>query len=196
MTPFGARMSSVSDVFNNFTLRKKLLAIRIPVALGLVAVLVFNIDPHWYWPGLVVSLAGMLLQLWAFGCIRTGEVLAVDGPYMFVRNPMYIARFLLILGLVLMTGIPWLLLVYAPLYYFYMVNRVEREEPVLQDTFGGRYLDYCKRVPRFLPTLKPYRRGRFFYFRARNFRRQHGALNFLAFLVLYIVCYIAAFHFQ
>lgn len=187
-------MPSINDVFNNYTLRKTLLALRIPVALALVAALLWNIDPHWYWPGLVVSLVGMLLQLWVFGCIKTREVLAVNGPYMFVRNPMYIARFLLILGLVLMTGMPWLLVIYVPLYFFYMVNRVEREEPVLQEAFGGKYLDYCKHVPRFVPRLKPYRKGRFWYFRMRNFERQHGFENLAAFVLLYILCYVAAFY--
>jgi len=189
-------MQSINDVFNNVTLRKTLLALRMPVALVLLAVLLLTVDPHWYWPGLVVSLVGMLLQLWVFGCIRTREVLAVNGPYMFVRNPMYIARFLLIFGLVLMTGIPWLLLVYVPLYYLYMVNRVKREEPVLQEAFGGKYLEYCKHVPRFVPALNPYPEGRFFYFRASNFRRQHGTANFLVFLGVYILCYVAAFHFR
>ncbi len=187
-------MPSINDVFNNLTLRKTLLALRLPIALVLVAALLWNIDPHWFWPGLAVSLAGMALQLWVFGCIRTREVLAVNGPYMFVRNPMYIARFLLILGLVLMTGIPWLLVIYIPLYYFYMVNRVEREETVLQETFGGEYIDYCKRVPRFVPTLRPYPKGRFWYFRSRNFRRQHGLENLVVFLLIYALSYVAAFY--
>jgi protein-S-isoprenylcysteine O-methyltransferase Ste14 len=187
-------MPSINDVFNNFTLRKTLLALRLPIALALVAVLLLTVNMHWFWPGLVVSAVGMLLQLWVFGCIRTREVLAVNGPYMFVRNPMYIARFLLIMGLVLMTGIPWLLLLYIPLYYFYMVNRVEREEPVLQDAFGGEYLKYCKHVPRFVPALKPYEKGRFWFFNMENFRRQHGFENLAAFLFLYVLCYLAAYY--
>lgn len=190
----GLQMPSINDLFNNFTLRKTLLALRLPIALALAALLLLNIDPHWFWPGFVVSFVGMLLQLWIFGCIKTREVLAVDGPYMFVRNPMYIARFLLIFGLVLMTGSPVLLLVFVPLYYFYMINRVEREEPVLLDAFGTKYMRYCKHVPRFVPRLTPYPKGRFFYFRMRNFERQHGMLNLLAFSAFYIACYVVAFH--
>lgn len=187
-------MPTINDFFNNYTLRKKLLALRVPIAVVLVVALLANINAHWFWPGLVVSVVGMVLQLWIFGCIRTREKLAVNGPYMFVRNPMYIARFLLILGFILMTGIPWLLPIYAVVYYFYMVNRVEREEPVLQDKFRGEYLQYCKHVPRFVPRLKPYPKGRFWYFRTRNFKRQHGLENLLVFLGLYIICYFMAFH--
>lgn len=187
-------MPTINDFFNNYTLRKRLLALRVPIALLLFVVLLMYIDRHWFWPGLIVSVVGMLLQLWVFGCIRTQEKLAVNGPYMFVRNPMYIARFLLILGFVLMTGVLWLLPVFAVVYYFYMVNRVEREEPVLQEKFGGDYLQYCKHVPRFVPRLKPYPEGRFWYFRAGNFKRQHGLENLLVFLVLYVICYVVAFY--
>lgn len=186
-------MPSINDVFNNYTLRKTLLALRLPIALALAVALFLSIEPGWFWPGLIVSLAGMILQLWVFGCIRTREILAVNGPYMFVRNPMYIARFLLVAGLILMTGLPWLLLVFAPLYYLYMANRVKREEPVLVEAFGDDYRDYLRYVPRFLPALRPYQKGRFMFFDLDNFRRQHGFTNLAVFVAVYIVCYLAAF---
>lgn len=186
-------MHSVNDVFNNPILRRTLLALRLPIALALAVVLVANLNRAWFWPGLAVSALGMLFQLWVFGCIKTREVLAVNGPYMFVRNPMYIARFLLVAGLILMTGRPWLLVILAPLYYLYMVNRVKREEPVLVAAFGDAYRDYCEHVPRFLPALRPYTRGHFAFFSLENFRRQHGLANLLVFSVFYIVCYLVAY---
>ncbi|MGA8258639.1 MAG: isoprenylcysteine carboxylmethyltransferase family protein [Arenicellales bacterium] len=187
-------MSSINDVFNNRKLRKTLLALRLPIALALAVVLVANLDRAWFWPGLAVSALGMLLQLWVFGCIKTREVLAVNGPYMFVRNPMYIARFLLVAGLILMTGYPWLLAILAPLYYLYMANRVKREEPVLVAAFGDAYRDYCEHVPRFLPALRPYAGGRFAFFSVENFLRQHGLTNLLVFSVFYVVCYVITYH--
>lgn len=187
-------MPSINDLFNNLRLRKTLLAARVPIALVLAVVLVLNLDRAWFWPGLAVSALGMLLQLWVFGCIKTREVLAVNGPYMFVRNPMYIARFLLVAGLILMTGYPWLLVVFAPVYYLYMVNRVKREEPVLVEAFGDAYRDYRDHVPRFVPALHPYPRGRFAFFSMENFRRQHGLVNLLVFSVFYVACYIVTYH--
>jgi len=187
-------MPSINDIFNNHALRKTLLSLRLPMALGLVVALLLNIDPEWFWMGLVVSATGMLLQLWVFGCIKTREVLAVNGPYRLVRNPMYIARFLLVAGLILMTGHPWLLAILAPLYYLYMVNRVRREEPVLAGVFGADYSDYCRDVPRFLPRARPYEKGQFLFFSKENFQRQHGLANLTAFGVLYVLCYLAAFY--
>lgn len=187
-------MSFVHDVFNNRALRKTLLKLRLPIALILAAALLWNIDPRWFWPGLAVSVLGMALQLWVFGCIRTREVLAVNGPYMFVRNPMYIARSLLVAGLVMMTGQLWLLLVFAPVYYLYMANRVAREESVLEQAFGDDYREYCRHVPRFWPRLTPWEKGRFAFFSAENFRRQHGLLNAAVFMLLFAACYVFAFH--
>lgn len=187
-------MPSIDDIFNNRALRKSLLRMRLPIALLLALVLVLNVDPAWFWTGFTVSAIGMLLQLWVFGCIRTREVLAVNGPYMFVRNPMYIARFMLVAGLVLMTGHAWLLLIIAPVYYLYMVNRVKREEPVLIDAFGDEYRRYRENVPRFLPGLRPYREGRFAFFSLDNFHRQHGFANLAVFAAFYAVCYLAASH--
>ena len=40
---------------------------------------------------------------------------------------MYLGRFFLIGGALLLAGRPWILLPYAVFYYFYMVNRVKRE---------------------------------------------------------------------
>jgi len=187
-------VTSINDVFNNVTLRKTLLKLRLPIALVLAAALALNINPGWFWPGLAVSLLGMVLQLWVFGCIKTREVLAVNGPYMFVRNPMYIARFLLVAGLIVMTGELWLLLVVTPVYYLYMANRVQREEPVLAEAFGEEYLQYCRHVPRFLPRVTPYEKGHFLFFDRQNFQRQHGWANLLVFMLLYAICYVFAFH--
>lgn len=189
-------MASINDLFNNLALRKALLAIRLPLGLAAVAALILSIDPHWFWPGFVVSFLGMILQLWIFGCIRTRQILAVNGPYMFVRNPMYLARFLLIAGLILMTGYSWFLVVFAPIYYLYMVNRVEREEPVLIETFGDTYRDYNQHVPRFAPTARPYPKGRFVFFDPENFQRQNGLPNLAAFSALYIACYSVAFYWR
>ncbi len=106
-------LAPVHDLFNHPRLRSVLLRLRLPLGLVAGVLLVLSIAPEWFWPGLVVSAAGALFQLWCFSCIHTQHELAVNGPYMFVRNPMYLARFLLILGIVLMTGSLWLTAAYV-----------------------------------------------------------------------------------
>lgn len=187
-------MPSINDVADHPALHKVQTWLGGLIALLLAAALLVSIDPHWYWPGLVVSSTGLLLQLWVFGSIRSRKLLPVNGPYMFVRNPKYIAQFVLVFGLVLMTGRPWLLLIYAALYVLYALYRAGREEQQLEERFATEYLRYAKHVPRFLPRLKSYEKGRFWFFSMKNFKRQYGEIYLLLFVVLYMAGYVAAFH--
>lgn len=179
------------ELFHSYSMKEKLY---VPAAVVLVAVLLLNINTHWFWPGLVVSVSGMLLQLWIIGCARGPGRLSINGPFLFVRNPLYIARFVLLLGLVLMTGIPWLLPVFAVVYILWVLYRVQHEEGALEEKEPAEYKKYSKHVPRFLPRFKPYPGGRFLYFKTRYFNR-HDGLGSLVFLVgLYILCYVVAFY--
>jgi len=184
----------LNDFLNNYSTQEKLNTLRLPAALVLIAVLLPYVNAHWYWPGLAVSLSGLVLQLWIFGSARGTERLSINGPYVFVRNPLCIARFLLILGLVLMTGIPWLLPVYVVLYVLWAMYRVQHEEEVLHEKETSEYLKYSKHVSRFLPRFKPYPRGRFLYFKTKYFNRHHGWENLLVFTGLYILCYVIAYY--
>lgn len=187
-------MRFLDDFLNNYATLEKLLALRLPAVLVLVAVVLLNVDAYWFWPGLVISLSGLIMQLWIFGSARGAGRLSVNGPYTFVRNPLCIARFLLFVGLVLMTGIPWLLLLYVALYVLWAMYCVQQEEEILQEKETAEYLKYSKHAPRFLPRLKPYPRGRFFYFKPKYFSRHHGLENMLVFAGLYILCYVIAYY--
>ena len=61
------------------------------------------------WAGLGVSLIGLLLRGWAAGYLEKGKRLAQDGPYAFLRHPLYDGSFLIALGLSLLGGLGGLL---------------------------------------------------------------------------------------
>jgi len=77
------------------------------------------------------------------------------GPYRFVRNPMYIGGFtvLLCFGLyeqsvaILLFTLPWLLSAHLFVVLY--------EEPHLRSTFGTPYDAYCHSVRRWLPLPRP-----------------------------------------
>lgn len=178
-------LSTVDALYNNLRLRKLLLALRLPLGLAAGAGLVWAARPQWFWPGLAVSAFGAAFQWWCFSCILTSKTLALKGPYMMMRNPMYVARYFLVLGLVLMTGLWWLAAAYTVLYYFYMVNRVKREEVKLRGLFGEPYEAYCRDVPRFVPGFKRFEARNLPFFSAECFRRNHGFVNMLAVAAVY-----------
>ena len=80
--------------------------------------------------------------------------LVVSGLYHYVRNPMYVGVFLVILGHFLWFGF-LNLLIYAVVVGIVFHSFVTLyEEPNLKNRFGAVYEDYLKRVPRWLPKFK------------------------------------------
>ena len=189
-----ASLSRVHDLFNNERLRKLLVSIRAP--LGVVALLatVPFMKADWFWPAVAVSALGEALQLWCFASLCKTVELSANGPYAVVRNPMYMGRYFLILGGLMLLANPWLLGAFTVLYYFYMVNRVSREEKKLRKVLGQPYLDYCAKVGRFLPSFRVYDGSRLWYANATNIRENHALANGLAVVAFYALAYIAIFH--
>lgn len=105
------------------------------------------------WPGIAGLLIGQALQVWAAGALprHKNEALTTSGPYAWVRNPMYLGRFCLGLGLVLLVWRWYLAPVYVVAYALYAHFRVAREERRLRERFGDAYDEYSRRVRRWLP---------------------------------------------
>ncbi|HET8946776.1 MAG TPA: isoprenylcysteine carboxylmethyltransferase family protein [Candidatus Polarisedimenticolia bacterium] len=77
--------------------------------------------------------------------------LVTEGPYRFVRHPIYTAM----LGMLLATGVAlsrWeATLVAIPLYAVGTLVRIRAEERLLRETFGAEYEAYIRRVGAFVP---------------------------------------------
>ena len=181
--------SSVTDplhrLFNHPGLRRLLLKLRVPIVVGLTAMWPWWVDTGYLWQGVVVSLIGELIQVWCFACIEKEKVLTIRGPYQLCRNPMYLGRYLMMLGFVVITGSWIAIAAFTVLYWFYMVNRVKREEPVLAGIFGESYDAYCRDVNRFLPAGGRLDKD-FWFFRWDIMLSNNGHWNFLAAVAGYV----------
>jgi protein-S-isoprenylcysteine O-methyltransferase Ste14 len=80
--------------------------------------------------------------------------LVVEGPYRYVRNPLYEGDFCLILGAGLLTR-SWALMLLAALYLAQLALQLPLEERELRERFGVPYQHYCELVPRFVPRRRP-----------------------------------------
>lgn len=177
-------MEAIHKLFNHPGLRRLFLKLRIPIVVLLVAVWPWWIQPDLLWWGVLVTLLGEALQVWCFACIEKEKVLTIRGPYQLCRNPMYLGRYLLILGFIVATG-NWLVcVIYTAVYWFYMVNRVKREEPVLENIFGDPYRQYVADVNRFMPGFKRLDRD-FWFFDWNIMLSNNGHLNLLSVVVGY-----------
>ena len=178
-------LQAVHAVFNHPVARKIFLRLRYLLALALLVLLARYADASLLPAGFLVSLFGEAIQLWSFASLVKNEQLTARGPYVLVRNPMYLGRFFLILGAVLLLGNGYVTVAYVVLYYFYMVNRVQREEVRLASLLGQPYRDYCGRVNRFLPSFGRLSDPAARYFNVAVMVRNNGHWNLLSMLVFY-----------
>jgi len=128
-------------------------ATRLRFVLGVpaLAVIVLFTDRGPMWPGVAAALLGEAIQVWASAHLRKNVELVMSGPYAWVRNPMYVGRFFLGLGLTLLTWRWFLILPYVVIFWLYAQARVLGEEARLRALFGQQHEEYCRKVRRWLP---------------------------------------------
>jgi protein-S-isoprenylcysteine O-methyltransferase Ste14 len=85
---------------------------------------------------------------------RVPQRLVIEGPYRYVRNPLYVTDFALILGTALLAHDGFLFLLTA-LYAAQLAFQLPLEERELRWRFGRPYARYCQLVPRFIPRIRP-----------------------------------------
>lgn len=178
-------LDPVHALFNHAGFRAFWVKMRVPLVLAVAVAGLWLADPRWLWPGFLVSMAGEFIQLWCFASLDKNRDLACNGPYTLARNPMYLGRFFIILGAVMLLGNAWVILAYVVVYYFYMVNRVKREEVRLRAVLGAPYADYCAAVRRFLPG-RPYRGNPVLYWNWGLLRQNHGWANLAGTLAFWV----------
>ena len=186
-------LSRIHEIFNHRALRKVFLKLRVPLGVAFFLLILTQLEEHWFFPGLIVAILGQMLQVWCMSTIKTQKKLTVTGPYMFVRNPMYLGRFFLILGVLVMTGNPWILIPFTVAYYLYMVNRVRREEKVLAELFGEDYEAFRRDVRPYLPGFKRFDPRKLWSFNRESIHQNNVMTNIFLPIVGYIVLYLVTF---
>ncbi len=113
--------------------------------------------------GMVTASAGAALRTWGGayiggGIVQSGslhgDVMVADGPYRFVRNPLYLGTWLHTLALALLmpsSGAVFAIVAIG----LVQLRLIFREEPFLRSKLGVAYEAYCARVPRIAPAITP-----------------------------------------
>jgi protein-S-isoprenylcysteine O-methyltransferase Ste14 len=120
--------------------------------------------PQWArWVGASLSASSLALLWWvqwALGIhfdttlhVQEGHKLVTNGPYRWVRHPMYSTLFLMGLGFLLLTA-NWMIggLMLASVVLLVWA-RLGGEEALLIETFGEQYREYMQRSGRFIPKF-------------------------------------------
>lgn len=85
--------------------------------------------------------------------IGANAVMVADGPYRRVRNPLYLGTILLTFALTLIMTVSGAIFAVVTIVFFNL-RLIGGEETFLSAKLGGPYLEYKKRVPRLLPSLR------------------------------------------
>ncbi|MDQ3264453.1 MAG: isoprenylcysteine carboxylmethyltransferase family protein [Myxococcota bacterium] len=129
-----------------------------------------ELDSLLNWVGLAVALAGQGLRFYTLGQVPEGtsgqdnflqaRSLNTRGPYAHVRNPLYVGKLGIILGLLLIANDPWVSLLGLGFFFGQYFFIIRAEEAFLEGQHGEAYREFLAKVPRWVPRLTPAFPGR------------------------------------
>ena len=117
--------------------------------------------------GFVLVVCGEGIRFWGVSIAgsetrTTGKVggtyLITNGPFAYVRNPLYLGNMLMYAGIGVMSLalFPWLLVVAVLWFYVQYSLIVSQEEEYLEQQFGTVFEEYRENVGRFIPKMQKY----------------------------------------
>ena len=117
--------------------------------------------------GLSLALFGESIRLWGVSVAGTetrttgrvgGTHLFIDGPFGYVRNPLYVGNMTMYVGVGVMANAltPYLALGALGFFLVQYSMIVTKEEEYLRTAFGDEYDRYVREVPRFVPRFTRY----------------------------------------
>lgn len=136
------------------------------ILIGLAAAIqfIFHLEGHVSMPfrflGGIIFLGGLSFVLWVVSIFAKRNTsipykvrptaFVTEGPFQRTRNPMYLGGLVMLFGLALMVG-TWPFFV-VPFLMYLILNayHVPWEEQVMLETFRDDFIEYARRVPRWL----------------------------------------------
>lgn len=120
--------------------------------------------PLWLrWIGIGLGITAIPFLFWihqtiaeswiAYLDLRENHCLVTDGPYRWIRHPMYSQTIMFLASLSLISA-NLLMMLASAIVVILILNRIPREERMMIERFGAKYQEYMNRTGRLLPRLK------------------------------------------
>jgi protein-S-isoprenylcysteine O-methyltransferase Ste14 len=112
--------------------------------------------------GAMIAAKALLFRLWGSAYLgpatvihaeMTGDVLVADGPYRYVRNPLYIGLWAMTVALTFLMPVSGALFVLIAMPIF-LLRLTLAEEAYLSEKLGQPYREYLRAVPRLVPRFR------------------------------------------
>ncbi len=144
------------------SLRKRLKPrLLVVYALALAVILFASPTPAGLVVGGFLIALGEGLRIWATGHLLKNDALTVEGPYAYLRHPLYLGTLLIACGFGLMaqSSVTLALLgVFLVAYFgYYMPYKNRIESARLEALYGDAFRRYAIAVPSLVPRLHAYR---------------------------------------
>ena len=140
-----------------------------------------------YISGIPFIAIGILVRLWASGHVMKNKVLATDGPYAYVRHPLYVGNILLLLGYSISSGLWWSYLLMAFLLYLYYPPTIKYEDAKLNKLFGEEWEKWSSVTKALIPSIRAYPCDEKAKWSLGKSLRDNGEPIIIAFLVFWLV---------
>ncbi len=146
------------------------------------------------------SFIGLCIRAFAVGFVPKGtsgrttkgqiaDSLNTTGMYSVVRHPLYLGNFFVFLGIVLIVGHFWMLLVSLLLFLVYYERIIAAEEEYLIYQFGGDFLKWAQDTPAFIPRFRSYKKAALPFSLRSALRREYT--TFLVVVLCFFVIEVA-----
>lgn len=114
---------------------------------------------------LAVCLLGLFIRVYTVGFTpantsgrntdgQLADSLNTTGIYSMVRHPLYLGNFFMWLGVAMLTGNGWFVIIFCLLYWVYYERIMFAEEQFLRRKFGSAYTEWAEKLPAFIPSFK------------------------------------------
>ena len=135
--------------------------------------------------GSVLVALGEGIRLWASGHVKKDAELAVDGPYGYVRHPLYVGNILIVSGFAIACGQAWWALPTAAIFLaLFYPSAIASEDDKLRQLFPGQWEPWARRTRALLPRLTPYGQGGFGGWSLRQSLIENGEPVYAALMAL------------
>ena len=125
--------------------------------IGIAFVVLVTVAGHpttgFFWMGAVLVCCGIAVRLWASGHIKKNKVLATDGPYQYVRHPLYVGNILLGCGFCLSSGLWWSGPLFILILLVFYPQAIQREDDKLHHLFKEDWENWRKQTPALLARM-------------------------------------------
>jgi protein-S-isoprenylcysteine O-methyltransferase Ste14 len=112
--------------------------------------------------GSVITVLGLAGAIWAritlgrnwsgYVTYKEDQDLVTNGPYRFVRHPIYTSMIVMFIGSFLYYGSP-IIAIGSAIAVVVFILRTRKEEAIMIDLFGDKYTEYMKRTKRLIPFV-------------------------------------------